>query len=151
MKSHVSSGAAAPQRCFLLSGTYITEPVPRAAPLRACGLPDAVFLAISATSAWRDLHLEEKKEGEKGDFQAPLCHPIPRSLTEAESTFSSSTHGAVQRMLVNARAPLTRPCSLSLAQEERSCGHGGHSPGASARGERTDKRPSLSAASKPQL
>lgn len=65
------------KRCFLLNGTYITEPVPRAAPLRACGLPDAVFLAISATSACRDLHLEGEEGGGERRFSSTALPPVP--------------------------------------------------------------------------
>lgn len=65
-----AAGIAAAKRCFLLSGTYITEAVPGAAPLRACGLPDAVLLAISATSACGDLHLEGEEGGGKRRFSS---------------------------------------------------------------------------------
>lgn len=69
-KAMSAVGIAAMKRCFLLNGTYITETVPWAAPLRACGLPDAVLLAISATSACRDLHLEGEEGGGKRRFSS---------------------------------------------------------------------------------
>lgn len=76
-KAMSAAGIAAVKRCFLLNGTYITETVPWAAPLRACGLPDAVFLAISATSACRDLHLEGEEGGGKRRFSSTALPPVP--------------------------------------------------------------------------
>lgn len=76
-KAMSAAGIAAMKRCFLLNGTYITETVPWAAPLRACGLPDAVFLAISATSACRDLHLEGEEGGGKRRFSSTALPPVP--------------------------------------------------------------------------
>lgn len=76
-KAMSAVGIVAMKRCFLLNGTYITEPVPWAAPLRACGLPDAVFLAISATSACRDLHLEGEEGGGERRFSSTALPPVP--------------------------------------------------------------------------
>lgn len=89
-KAMSAAGIAAMKRCFLLSGTYITETVPWAAPLRACGLPDAVFLAISATSACRDLHLEGEEGGGERRFSSTALPPV-REVADSSSV-SVSLH-----------------------------------------------------------
>lgn len=94
-KAVSAAGIAAAKRCFLLNGTYITETVPWAAPLRACGLPDAVFLAISATSACRDLHLEGEEGGGERRFSSTALPPVHEVADTVRSMFRSRAHGAV--------------------------------------------------------
>ena len=159
-----AAGIAATKRCFLLNGTYITETVPWAAPLRACGLPDAVFLAISATSACRDLHLEGEEGGGKRRFSSTALPPVPEVADSGSVNVSRLAHGTVERTLSNAWGfsevvlDYVCPYSLLLTCE----GRGAFSTpgsrqgcakvlGPSKRGKRTDKPPSLFATSKPQL
>lgn len=87
-KAMSAAGIAAMKRCFPLNGTYITETVPWAAPLRACGLPDAVFLAISATSACRDLHLEGEEGGGKRRFSSTAPPPVPEAADSSSVNVS---------------------------------------------------------------
>lgn len=91
-KAMSAEGIAATKQCFLLNGTYITETVPWAAPLRACGLPDAVFLAISATSACRDLHLEGEEGGGERRFSSTALPPVPEVAHSSSVNISLPRH-----------------------------------------------------------
>lgn len=109
-KAMSAAGIAAMKRCFLLNGTYITETVPWAAPLRACGLPDAVFLTISATSACRDLHLEGEEGGGERRFSSTALPSVPKVANSGLVNVSLLAHSMVESMLWTHRAPLKLCC-----------------------------------------